>query len=173
VRESRLLLQAPSGEVVTTCACCDLEKPNTVALHCHPDISLCSDCLDWLVRRRDKQAADAGPTRIVNDEPIFLVSDVTRARNHYERLGFTTDEHDETYAFAHRDDLTIHLASADGQPTVGHLYLHVTDADELADAWRKAGVEVEGPQSFDYGKREGSHSDPDGNLIRFGSPIRD
>ena len=157
---------------MTTCACCDLERPTTVALHCHPDISLCSDCLDWLVRRRDKQTAIAGPTRIVNDEPIFLVADVARARNHYERLGFTTDEHDETYAFAHRDDLTIHLTSADGRPTAGQLYLHVTDADELADAWRKAGIEVIGPESFDYGKREGSHTDPDGNLIRFGSPLR-
>ena len=157
---------------MTTCACCDLEKPVTVALHCHPDVSLCSDCLDWLVRRRDKQAAVAGATRIVNDEPIFRVADVARAMNHYERLGFTTDEHDETYAFAHRDDLTIHLASADGRPTASSLYLHVTDADELAEAWRKAGVEVVGPENFDYGKREGSHTDPDGNLIRFGAPLR-
>jgi hypothetical protein len=29
-----------------------------------------------------------------------------------------------------------------------------------------------GAQDFDYGKREGSHTDPDGNLIRFGSPLR-
>jgi hypothetical protein len=27
-----------------------------------------------------------------------------------------------------------------------------------------------GPADYDYGKREGSHTDPDGNLIRFGSP---
>ena len=27
-------------------------------------------------------------------------------------------------------------------------------------------------QHFEYGKREGSHNDPDGNLIRFGSPLR-
>jgi hypothetical protein len=30
---------------------------------------------------------------------------------------------------------------------------------------------VEGPRNEDYGKREGQHVDPDGNLIRFGSPI--
>lgn len=24
----------------------------------------------------------------------------------------------------------------------------------------------------DYGKREGAHRDPDGNLLRFGSPLR-
>jgi len=156
---------------MVTCACCDLDKPNTVSLHCHPDIALCSDCLEWLVRRRDKQDAAAGPVRIVNDEPIFLVADVARALDHYTKLGFSTDSHDDTYAFAHRDDVTIHLAQADGQPTAGHVYLHVTDAVALADDWRKAGVAVVGPEDFDYGKREGSHVDPDGNVIRFGSPI--
>jgi catechol 2,3-dioxygenase-like lactoylglutathione lyase family enzyme len=154
------------------CACCDLEKPVTVALHCHPDISLCSDCLDWLVHRRDKQATIAGATRVVNDEPIFLVSNVARAKDHYLKLGFTTDEHDETYAFAHRDNVTLHLARADGRPIAGHVYLHVTDADELAADWRKAGLDVAGPEDYDYGKREGSHVDPDGNRIRFGSPLR-
>jgi hypothetical protein len=29
-----------------------------------------------------------------------------------------------------------------------------------------------GPDDYDYGKREGSHRDPDGNLLRFGSPLR-
>ena len=156
---------------MVTCACCDLEKPNTAALHCHPEIALCRDCLDWLVRRRDKQDAVSGPVRIVHDEPIFLVADVARALDHYAKLGFSTDTHDDTYAFAHRDDVTIHLAQADGRPTAGHVYLHVTDATALADDWRKAGVTVVGPEDFDYGKRECSHTDPDGNVIRFGSPI--
>jgi hypothetical protein len=30
---------------------------------------------------------------------------------------------------------------------------------------------VDGPRDQDYGKREGSITDPDGNVIRFGSPI--
>ena len=34
-----------------------------------------------------------------------------------------------------------------------------------------AGIKVDGPKDEDYGKRERSTSDPDGNLIRFGSPI--
>lgn len=153
------------------CACCNLEKSHTVALHSHPHIALCSDCLDWLVLRRDKQAKAAGPVRVVGDDPIFLVADVARAKDHYEKLGFTTEDHDETYAFAHRDDLVIHLAQADGRPTAGNVYLHVTDAAQLAVDWRKAGMEVIGPQDYDYGKREGSHVDLDGNLIRFGSPV--
>lgn len=37
------------------------------------------------------------------------------------------------------------------------------------DGW---GIEVQGPQNEDCGKREGWITDPDGNLVRFGSPIR-
>jgi len=111
-------------------------------------------------------------TTVVNVEPIFSVADVPRAVAHYERLGFTTSHHDETYAFAHRDNLTIHLAQQDGKPMTGALYMHVDDADELANEWRLAGIELVEPKDFDYGKREGSHRDPDGNLIRFGSPLR-
>jgi ketosteroid isomerase-like protein len=122
----------------------------------------------------DKDAAARGSAvRIVDVEPIFSVADVERALDHYRRLGFTTSNHDETYAFAHRDDLTIHLAQADDTtPGAGALYLHVDDADELADAWRTAGMQVVGPDDYYYGKREGSHTDCDGNLLRFGSPLR-
>src|SRR5207247_1742773 len=101
------------------------------------------------------------------------VADVERAVNHYQRLDFTIAYHDENYAFAHRDNLTIHLAHSE-QPTTGPaaLYVHVDDADRLAEDWRAAGVNVIGPDDYDYGKREGSHRDPDGNLLRFGSPLR-
>lgn len=105
-------------------------------------------------------------------EPIFVVTDIPNAADHYSKMGFEIDFHDETYAFAHRDrDLTIHL-TLEERAAPGRLYIHCEDSDELADAWRTAGLEVVGPADEDYGKREGSHVDPDGNLIRFGSPIR-
>lgn len=113
--------------------------------------------------------------RVVSVEPIFVVSDIARAVAHYEQLGFSTSSHDEGYAFAHREDLTIHLAGAGvdpGRVGRGSIYLHVDDADELAEEWRSAGVHFVEPQDFEYGKREGSHEDPDGNLIRFGSPLQ-
>ena len=47
------------------------------------------------------------------------------------------------------------------------------DADALYAEWTRPGVggrtRPVGPTA--YGLREGSHTDPDGNLIRFGSPI--
>jgi uncharacterized glyoxalase superfamily protein PhnB len=51
------------------------------------------------------------------------------------------------------------------------LYVHVDDADEVAERWRKAGARRR-PRDQDYGKREGRHVDPDGNVIRFGGPPR-
>ena len=114
-----------------------------------------------------------GAGRIVGVEPIFSVADVSSAVAHYRRLGFTISYHDAFYAFAHRDGLTVHLAQADAARRVGAIYLHVDDADRIAAEWRGMGLEVVGPDDFDYGKHEGSHTDLDGNLIRFGSPLRD
>jgi catechol 2,3-dioxygenase-like lactoylglutathione lyase family enzyme len=108
-------------------------------------------------------------------EPIFKVADVARSVAWYERAGFEVSFHDDTYAFAHRDrDLTIHLAQSEGNdlPGQGALYIHCQDADRVAEEWRQAEIEVDGPRSEDYGKREGSITDPDGNAIRFGSPLR-
>jgi len=56
--------------------------------------------------------------RVVGHEPCFEVADVERAVGHYQLLGFTISYHDENYAFAHRDNLTIHLAHSE-QPTTG------------------------------------------------------
>ena len=113
--------------------------------------------------------------RVVSVEPIFVVSDVPRAVAYYQRLGFRTSHHDEGYAFAHRNDLTIHLAGPGVDPERvgrGSLYMHVDDADALAEEWRDAGLDFVEPRDFEYGKREGSVEDRDGNLIRFGSPLR-
>ncbi len=78
-----------------------------------------------------------------------------RATDHYDKLGFEIGHLEETYAFAHRDkDLTIHMTLAEGEATPSKLYLHCDDADEIADAWRKAGPEVTGPEDHDHGKRE-------------------
>lgn len=131
---------------------------------------------EWKRERADESmvAKDkAGrAVRVVGYEPCFEVADVGRAVSHYQLLDFTISYHDENYAFAHRDNLTIHLAHSEEPPTgASALYIHVDDADRLAEQWRAAGVNVTGPDDYDYGKREGSHRDPDGNLLRFGSPL--
>ena len=49
------------------------------------------------------------------------------------------------------------------------------DADALHSEWVEArtGGQLEAPSDTDYGLREGRHVDPDGNVIRYGSPQPD
>ena len=55
----------------------------------------------------------------------------------------------------------------------GAAYLAADDADALHAEWRRAGV-GETTDLFDpgFGVWEAAHTDPDGNLLRFGSPIK-
>lgn len=52
-------------------------------------------------------------------------------------------------------------------------YLYVENADHLYREWSTSGVDgrFHSPEDTDYGLREGAHVDPDGNPIRFGSPL--
>ena len=147
-----------------------------VRLRSHPDLPICHDCLAGLNAQRDGQLQLTSSTWLVMGfEPIFHVADVARSAAWFDRGGFEVSFHDDTYAFARRDrDLTIHLAQAEPGGLVGHgsLYLHCQDADRVAEEWRKAEIEVDGPRDEDHGRREGSVTDPDGNVIRFGSVIR-
>ena len=104
--------------------------------------------------------------------PIFSVQDLPAALDHYRRLGFETREYaGGGYGFATRDGIEIHLGVApDGGRNTSSAYLFVDDADELATAWTAAGVEVHLPEDTEWGQHEGAVVDPDGNVIRFGSP---
>jgi hypothetical protein len=159
-----------------TCTCCSASVDWWVRLRSHPDQPICHDCLAGLNAQRDGQLQLMTGTWLVRGfEPVFKVADVARSVAWFERAGFEVSFHDDRYAFAHRDrDLTIHLAQAVGDELAGHgtLYIHCQDADQVTEQWRQAGLEVDGPHDEDYGKREGSLTDPDGNVIRFGSPSR-
>jgi len=108
-------------------------------------------------------------------EPIFPVRDLAAALAHYENLGFKTHSFDDGYGFARRGGVSIHLSVRPDHQAADNTsaaYLQVPDADAVQAVWSKAGLggvtrPVEGTP---WGMREGSHTDPDGNLIRFGSP---
>ncbi len=93
---------------------------------------------------------------------------------HYQRLGFVTSEWEGGgYGFVSRDRIEIHLGVVPDQTRqTGSAYLWVEDADELAAQWRSAGVEVHSPEDTEWGQHEGAIVDPDGNVLRFGSPMR-
>ena|SRR5712692_5141680 len=105
--------------------------------------------------------------------PIFAVHDLEVAMAHYQRLGFATRVYEGGgYAYATRDGIEIHLGLGTSKyQRTSSAYLWVENADELAEAWRSAGVELHSPQDQDWGQHEGAVFDPDGNVIRFGSPI--
>jgi len=109
--------------------------------------------------------------------PVFATTDLTRALAHYERLGFSVEAYDNAdyYGYAFRDGIEIHLAKVDVldcRTTTSCAYLWVDDAAALYDEWAAAGVDgrLHPPNPSTYGLNEGAHVDPDGNLIRFGSP---
>jgi len=111
--------------------------------------------------------------------PIFPVRDLGTSLAHYAALGFRTLAYEggDEYGFADRDGTGLHLAaSAEGDaPHPGAAYLYVRDADALYAEWTRPGIAGHthpvGPTA--YKLREGSHVDPDGNLIRFGSPMKE
>jgi hypothetical protein len=106
--------------------------------------------------------------------PIFPVSDLKAGLSHYDGLGFKTFTYEggTDYGFADRDRIGIHLAHVSDRCPAS-TYLYVRDADALFAEWSMP--EVRGTtrpvEDTPYGLREGSHTDPFGNLIRFGSPM--
>jgi DNA-binding MarR family transcriptional regulator len=130
-------------------------------------------------------SGDAGPARrravrqLRQFSPIFPVRDLGAALAHYGALGFTTSAYESgsDYGFADRDGTGLHLAADPGHE-LGHghgsaAYLYVRDADALYAEWARPGIggQTRPVEVTPYRLREGSHIDPDGNLIRFGSEL--
>ena len=111
--------------------------------------------------------------------PIFGVRDLAAALAHYATLGFRTfaDDGGDQYGFARRDGIGLHLAAVTEHDAAcpASAYLYVRDADALYQEWSRPGIagHTHPPGPTPYRMREGSHVDPDGNLIRFGSPQQD
>jgi DNA-binding MarR family transcriptional regulator len=131
--------------------------------------------------KADAAATGAGRRRATGQlrsfSPIFPVRNMATALAHYASLGFETSAYDGTdyYGFADRDGVGLHLATDDGHEHShpGAAYLYVRDADALYAEWTRPGIggHTHPVSPTDYKLREGSHTDPDGNLIRFGSPM--
>ena len=120
--------------------------------------------------------------RLQRVAPILPVRDVTAALAHYRQLGFETHaygppgEANPEYGFARSGEVELHLSlSPDHDPKISasSCYLYVSDADALYSAWRAANVagRLRPPENTPYLLREFSHVDPEGNLLRIGSPI--
>ena len=109
--------------------------------------------------------------------PVIPVRDLDAALDGYRRLGFTTElEEGPRYGFADRGGAHLHLIEWDRHDpdrTGAHVYLYVSDADALHAEWTAAGVAGELGDPFDtpYGLREFAFRDPEGTMLRVGSPL--
>jgi predicted enzyme related to lactoylglutathione lyase len=109
--------------------------------------------------------------------PILPTGDIARMRSHYELLGFDVRVHQSGYATATRDGINLHFhlsPAHDPAQQGGAVYIAVDDADALHAEWVGAGVgEIDDLWDPGYGVWESAHTDPDGNIVRFGSPVRE
>jgi hypothetical protein len=165
----------PTADPSTTCWCCGESRleDELVRLGCHREVALCDTCVEWLGEQREQRTGHLLRQAI----PMLATTDVTGALGHYQALGFEAEGWDGGgYGFLHRDNIEIHLGEVEHlDPTTNtvSIYLFVADADRLHAEWVAASVagQLGAPSDTDYGLREGYHIDPDGNRIRFGSPL--
>jgi catechol 2,3-dioxygenase-like lactoylglutathione lyase family enzyme len=116
--------------------------------------------------------------------PVFPVQSVSIALALYRRLGFEGTAYGEAgaddpeYGFLACGPVTLHLArtpNLDPKTSISACYLYVSDADALYAAWQTTGIGsgLKPPTDTPYGLREFAYIDPDGNLLRVGSPLPD
>lgn len=116
--------------------------------------------------------------RLTDVHPIVPVRDLRAALEHYRALGFRVQPYadGDDYGFADRGGVQLHLtyqpSSYYGPGAIGVLYLDVDDADALFAEWSAVeGGQISAPEDMPWGRHEGIYRDPDGNVIRFGSPM--
>ena len=110
---------------------------------------------------------------------ILPVRDVEAAVARYQSLGFKgrvyrpAKDEAAIYGFLERSGVHFHLALTDDldpHRTTSAVYLYVDDPDALFREWNAASVDgcLEPPEDRDWGMREMTYVDPDGNLLRIG-----
>jgi hypothetical protein len=61
----------------------------------------------------------------------------------------------------------------DPETNTSAVYFYVSDPDSIYEEWTKANVQgrLAAPEPKSWGMREMAYIDPDGNLLRIGSPL--
>ncbi len=122
--------------------------------------------------------------RLFSVAPGIPTTDMARTIEHYQRLGFTFSAPgsaepltDVDFAIGTRDGVALHFAlkpDHDPSRTATWVYISVEDADQLSAELDACGAgQGRSPRDTDYKMRELAHIDPDGNLLLFGSPLRE
>ena len=122
----------------------------------------------------------SSPFNVSGVAPILPVADVEAAVASYEKLGFKgrlytppAPGQRPIYGFLEREGVHFHLALTDGldpHRNMSAVYIYVEDPDALFREWRAAAPEgcLEPPEDREWGVREMTYVDRDGNLLRIG-----
>ena len=94
----------------------------------------------------------------------------------YQRVpgGWTRHVLDESLKRGKAELHVTRVPDLDPATSMSACYLYVDDADALFAQWSAAGAagRLVAPRDTEYGLREMAHVDPDGNLLRVGSPMK-
>lgn len=111
--------------------------------------------------------------------PILFARDLDETGRFYARLGFTVGRPHADYLIVDRDGGEIHFVlTPDLDPWTSNAmcYLFVGDLDTLLGQWGSAGLPAAGiprltaAEDMPWGLREAALVDPNGTLVRVGSP---
>ena len=109
--------------------------------------------------------------------PTLPARDMDDTVGYYERLGFEVVADypgEQRYVIVRRDDAELHFYEfpVDPKQNLSGCYLRIGDAPSVHDEWAAVGTEILQPLTeTDYGLHEFAISDPNGNLIKVGSPL--
>ena len=109
--------------------------------------------------------------------PTLPARDIDETATYWGRLGFEEVARypgEQTYLIVRRDVVELHFYEfpVDPRHNLAGCYLRIGDAAELHAEWASTGTEIlQDLTETDYGLREFAISDPNGNLIKVGSPL--
>lgn len=112
--------------------------------------------------------------------PILPIKDMDRAIDFYKLLGFSAERYQngDDYAFLKRDGLELHLNQfktlvRGHNPCGVYFYLERGTAAALESEFHAAGVRILSLLApREWKMNEFVLDDPDGNLLRFGEPLK-
>jgi hypothetical protein len=182
------------------CGCCGRTLParGLTELASTPGVYICSGCAVWAARRASRlpdlrrvarRVAHHGLGLLAGRHrratfrsaiPILPSGDLDRTTGFWRAVGFEVVERYDDYLVIHADGVELHFTTrpegdeAEGRDgrRPGLAFVHVRDALVLWKRLRSADLAGLGPvQDTDFRLREFVVTDPDANLVRFGSPL--
>ena len=147
------------------CSCCGQDR-TTVAMQCHPEIGVCTDCIGWL----------RGKAGVIDVTPTLPVRDMAEAVAFYESIGFAVRLYNDEagFGFVTFDEESVfdlgHEVELDPATNRSACYLIVPDVEAWHARVVAAGISASRLADMEWGMREFSVRDPSGNHLRIGCP---